>query len=426
MVSAAAMPHRVRATAAVTIAARRACGPVGPLGRGCGYLYVLMARGSRCFVALVTTIACLVISVMPAEAATSSERRRRDEARRRKAEAAAKVDALKASDAELERAVAALDSQLKADSAKAAAARQAVVAAEAQVASIESELARTIEQTTRLETVVRERAVAAYMRPQQSNLEVVLDSASLADAGRRQQMLTQVANTNRDAIDELRAVREDAEIKREQAETARQRAADRRKAAERQVQAVASARAEKVRAEKALEGRIAAFQAEVDGLSREEAALTSLIQQREAAARERASRSAGAAAAAPAGRVSGAGLIWPVRGSVTSEYGPRWGRMHEGIDIAAPTGTPIRAAKAGEVIFVGSQGGYGNITIVDHGGGFTTVYPHQSRFGTSEGAQVSQGQVIGYVGCSGSCTGPHLHFETRVSGSAQNPRRYLP
>ena len=385
-----------------------------------------MARGSRCFVALVTTLACVVISVLPAEAATSSERRRRDEARRRKAEAAAKVNALKASDAELERAVAALDSQLRADSAKAAAARQAVAAAEAQVASIEAALARTIEQTTRLETAVRERAVAAYMRPQQSNLEVVLDSASLADAGRRQQMLTQVANTNRDAIDELRAVREDAEIQQEEAEAARQRAADRRKAADRQVQAVSAARAEKVRAEKALEGRIAAFQAEVDGLSREEAALTSLIQQREAAARERASRSATAAVAAPAGRVSGAGLIWPVRGSVTSEYGPRWGRMHEGIDISAPTGTPIRAAKAGEVIFVGTQGGYGNITIVDHGGGFTTVYPHQSRFGTSEGAQVSQGEVIGYVGCSGSCTGPHLHFETRVGGSAQNPRRYLP
>ncbi|MGH9282696.1 MAG: M23 family metallopeptidase, partial [Acidimicrobiales bacterium] len=126
------------------------------------------------------------------------------------------------------------------------------------------------------------------------------------------------------------------------------------------------------------------------------------------------------------GRVSGAGLVWPVRGTVTSPFGMRWGRLHAGIDISARTGVPIRAAKAGEVIFAGSMSGYGNCVIVNHGGGLTTLYAHQSRLATSEGANVGQGEVVGYVGSTGHSTGPHLHFETRVSGSPQNPRRFLP
>ena len=100
--------------------------------------------------------------------------------------------------------------------------------------------------------------------------------------------------------------------------------------------------------------------------------------------------------------------------------------MHQGIDIAAPTGTPIVAAKAGDVIFAGGMGGYGNCVIIDHGGGFSTLYGHQSRIAAGDGQSVERGQVIGYVGSTGHSTGPHLHFETRVNGSAQNPRRYLP
>ena len=126
------------------------------------------------------------------------------------------------------------------------------------------------------------------------------------------------------------------------------------------------------------------------------------------------------------GRISGAGLIWPVRGPVTSGFGMRWGRMHEGIDIGAGTGTPIHAAKAGTVIFSGTMNGYGNVVVVNHGGGFSTLYAHQSRRASVEGQAVSQGQVIGYVGSTGHSTGPHLHFETRINGNPQNPRRYLP
>ncbi|MDQ3955885.1 MAG: peptidoglycan DD-metalloendopeptidase family protein [Actinomycetota bacterium] len=127
------------------------------------------------------------------------------------------------------------------------------------------------------------------------------------------------------------------------------------------------------------------------------------------------------------GSPSASGFIWPINGGVTSPFGPRWGRMHEGIDIDGYSGQPIVASKSGRVISAGDAGdGYGTKVVIDHGGGYTTLYAHQSRLGTSVGASVSQGQVIGYVGCTGSCTGDHLHFEVRINGAPQNPLSYLP
>jgi murein DD-endopeptidase MepM/ murein hydrolase activator NlpD len=122
--------------------------------------------------------------------------------------------------------------------------------------------------------------------------------------------------------------------------------------------------------------------------------------------------------------VSSSGFIWPVNGVVTSGFGWRWGRMHEGIDISAPSGTSIKAVAAGTVIYTGYMGGYGNLTIIDHGNGLATAYAHQSAIYVS-GGSVSQGTVIGAVGCTGSCTGNHLHFEVRVNGSPVDPMGYL-
>jgi murein DD-endopeptidase MepM/ murein hydrolase activator NlpD len=133
---------------------------------------------------------------------------------------------------------------------------------------------------------------------------------------------------------------------------------------------------------------------------------------------------------APAGPIKqGSGnFIWPVNGPVVSPFGMRWGRMHEGIDIAVPEGTPIRAAAAGTVTLMqpeASSGGYGNYTCISHSSSISTCYAHQSAFGTSMGAHVSQGQVIGSSGCTGHCFGPHVHFEVRVNGAAVDPMGYL-
>lgn len=122
---------------------------------------------------------------------------------------------------------------------------------------------------------------------------------------------------------------------------------------------------------------------------------------------------------------SAAGFIWPVNGPVTSGFGMRWGRMHEGIDIGVASGTPIHAAASGRVVYSGWMDGYGNLVAIDHGRGISTAYAHQSSIAVGNGQTVSQGQVIGYVGCTGHCFGPHLHFEVRINGSAVDPLGYL-
>ncbi|HEU4480793.1 MAG TPA: M23 family metallopeptidase, partial [Actinomycetota bacterium] len=127
----------------------------------------------------------------------------------------------------------------------------------------------------------------------------------------------------------------------------------------------------------------------------------------------------------------GGQLLWPAAGPVTSPYGyrthPIFGdqRLHTGIDIGAPYGAPVIASDAGTVSFAGVMSGYGNVIVVDHGGGLATTYNHLSSFSVGSGQSVGRGARIGSVGCTGYCTGPHLHFEVRVNGSPVDPMPYL-
>ncbi len=136
----------------------------------------------------------------------------------------------------------------------------------------------------------------------------------------------------------------------------------------------------------------------------------------------------------PAGPIQegSGGLIWPVNGPITSGFGGReigaGYEDHPGVDIGVPEGTPIRAAAAGSVVLQQSEaesGGYGNFTCIDHGGGLSTCYAHQSSFAVSAGESVAQGEVIGYVGSTGYSTGAHLHFEVRIFGQVTDPMGYL-
>lgn len=129
------------------------------------------------------------------------------------------------------------------------------------------------------------------------------------------------------------------------------------------------------------------------------------------------------------GPIRGGGrFIWPVNGTITSSFGWRTSpvtRFHQGLDIGAAEGTPIRAAGGGTVILAGVNGGYGNFTCIDHGGGVSSCYAHQSSIGVGVGQSVSQGQVIGAVGNTGFSFGAHLHFEVRINGTATQPLNYL-
>jgi murein DD-endopeptidase MepM/ murein hydrolase activator NlpD len=137
-------------------------------------------------------------------------------------------------------------------------------------------------------------------------------------------------------------------------------------------------------------------------------------------------RAAQAIRAVTARGISTEGFLWPLNGAINSYYGPRWGRMHTGIDIDGVSGDPIVASKEGQVILAQYYSGYGNAVIIDHGGGVATLYGHLSKFEVSSGQSVPQGEIVGLVGCTGSCTGDHLHFEVRINGSPVDPLKYLP
>jgi murein DD-endopeptidase MepM/ murein hydrolase activator NlpD len=364
--------------------------------------------------AAIAVISLLCIGL--ASPAAGQTRRERDAARAKRAKLAAELNTLKASDAQIEAALRTLNGEVDAQLAKAAAARQAVAAAERKVAQATAEVRATEERIAGLRTVVVERAVDAYMRP--SSDSAMQDAANPSEAARRDALLNQVLARDRDLVDQLGAALEDLELKRAAADNARQTAVNRRKAVDARAVELLKARSARQRVASDLDQRIARLTLEADAAAANEATINRVIAERDAQRNARGGYAPGA--------VSGSGLIWPIRGTVTSEFGARWGRQHTGIDIAAGTGTPIRAAKGGEVVFAGRMGGYGNCIIVNHGGGFSTLYAHQSRLGASDGQDVEQGEVIGYVGSTGNSTGPHLHFETRVNGTPQNPRRYLP
>ncbi len=155
--------------------------------------------------------------------------------------------------------------------------------------------------------------------------------------------------------------------------------------------------------------------------------------ERELEAQESRLQSILAAASSSTGPLptGGGQFLWPASGPLTSGYGPRthpiFGdvRMHTGIDIGAGYGAPVIASDSGEVAYVGAMSGYGNVVVIDHGGGLATTYNHLSSFGVTSGQSVARGQVIAGVGCTGYCTGPHLHFEVRINGSPVDPMPYL-
>ncbi len=120
------------------------------------------------------------------------------------------------------------------------------------------------------------------------------------------------------------------------------------------------------------------------------------------------------------------GMLWPVSGVINSSYGPRAGSFHDGVDIAAPEGTPVHAVDDGEVVYSDQLRGYGNMVVIRHADGLVSVYAHNQVNLVREGKQVARGEMIARVGSTGRVTGPHLHFEIRRNNMAQDPLRYLP
>jgi len=272
------------------------------------------------------------------------------------------------------------------------------------------------------------RLVAIYESDQPSTLDFVLGSTSIDDALEMVDYVNLIGNEDKQIAAQVRRSKLDMQAQRAQTKRIRLKVlGDERALAARAAQEQ-EARDALVGARNQLAQSKDQQAADLSQLSAKDRALADEIAQEQASSNQLAAAIRAAQARTsqgPTATPSSAGLIWPVNGPVTSPFGPRWGSFHYGIDIGVPYGTPIAAAAAGTVIYCGWESGYGNLVVIDHGGNLATAYGHQSSIAVSCGQHVEQGQTIGYVGCTGHCFGPHLHFEVRIGGSPVDPLGYL-
>lgn len=257
-------------------------------------------------------------------------------------------------------------------------------------------------------------AVAVYEQGRTEPMDVLLGSKSLSELGDRMEMLDVAAQSNTSALVDYSRL------------TARIRFENQKLLGERnEISLRLSAREETTRQISAsrtrLRSELASLRHGTKRLEDREKDLAAKSKEiKKAIARHKAMATVAALG------VSRRDYIWPLNGGINSPYGPRWGSFHPGIDIDGYTGEPYMAAHSGKVITAGWIDGYGNAIIIDTGGAVENVYGHSTALKVSAGDQVKQGQVIGLVGCTGYCTGPHLHFEVRVNGRYVDPMPFLP
>jgi len=344
-----------------------------------------------------------------------------------------RIDASAARRRSLDGRVATIDRQIAAVQTDLDAAQQRLDAQQAQVAKIENRLAEARHQLGVARDDLRRRALAAYMGRSDIGryAELVLHVRDMRQLAASSSYLSAVLQAQADSLHraqklgkEVERLRDDAEAARLASQTGRDAVAGRKAALEQSRQEADGLRGQ-VRAELADQGRAldeiqarrGEFEAQLAALQVTSDHLAELLRARQ-----------GGETATPARR----GLFArPVDGPITSGFGPRvhpiFGdvRMHTGVDFGVAAGTPIRAAGDGVVVLAGPYGGYGNATVIDHGNALATLYGHQSALLVAPGDRVTRGQVIGRSGCTGYCTGPHLHFEVRVYGTPVDPLPYL-
>ena len=277
-----------------------------------------------------------------------------------------------------------------------------------------------------------QRLVELYQADQPDIVTVILSSKGFADLLERGEFMQRVSEQDQRIIKIVRDAKAEATATAQRLDRLERRQAQITRIVQQRRDEIASAkqglintrvgldgtRADKAHALASVRTERRQLEGNLSGLKKEQAKIEATLQQ--------------AQGNPPAGpiRHGNGSLIWPVNGPITSQFCERraWEACHPGIDIGVPSGTPIRAAAAGRVALLqsaGASGGYGNFTCIQHTGVMSTCYAHQSRFAVSLGQNVSQGQVIGYSGCTGLCFGPHLHFEVRINGAVTNPLNYL-
>ncbi len=418
-------------------------------------------RGARALLAFGALLAATLAALAggPALAQTDSDKQRVDEqiksVQGQVAEVSAEegrlYDLLAASSArksELDAKVAGIDRQIGGVQSR-------LEAAESKLAAIEAEQRRTearlAEAATELEVAKGElarQAISAYTGQSEAAryATMLLGSATVGDLASRRSYLKAVVGSQSEAIGVQEKLRDEvkdlgAALEASQAEADGQRAtvASERAAlqgARDEQEVVRSQVVAEVAERDSLHGQAQSrkeeFQGELESLEQESASIAATLRAR-AAQRANPPPSGGDGGSdTPAIPPGNGQMMFPIPGaSIASGFGPRvhpvYGdvRIHTGVDINGSTGTSILAAADGVVASAGGMGGYGNATVIEHAGNLATLYGHQSAILVSEGETVKQGQVIGRVGCTGTCTGPHLHWEVRVDGTPVNPMNYV-
>lgn len=306
---------------------------------------------------------------------------------------------------------------------------------EAQLASLraqlkqkQDELDQAVRELTKLTRLLNRRADHFYKHGQTSFLEVLIDSRSFGDFLHRFAFLQRIVNLDAKLVNQIKLTKAAIETARAAIEVNHAATMNRERellAEESRIQDLVTAQA----AQKAqLQASVNDKQAIIANLDSERQSLVSEEDGLEEAAREILARIGGGSGTTAGSAPSSSGFIWPASGPITGVFGEqRPGHLHAGIDIAVPTGTPVAASKGGTVVMSEyNSGGFGYVVVIDHGDGFTTWYGHNSQLLVNEGQVVDRGQTIARAGSTGRSSGPHVHFEVRYGGTAQNPMNYLP
>ncbi len=291
---------------------------------------------------------------------------------------------------------------------------------------LRKQLRLQLELKTRLEEgrrVLAERLFELYRADAPTLISVVLDSKGFAELLERSEFLKRIGDQDRQVITLVRAARVEATLNANRLATleGRQRAVALRIKLKRDE--VASIKSELVTArggfDRSKEIKASALANVKSDRRKLEGALSQML--------ETQAKIEGVLVGGGPIRQGSGSMVWPVNGPITSPFCERraWESCHPGIDIGVGSGTPIRAADSGTVRVASMNGGYGNYTCIAHSASLSTCYAHQSRYAVTVGQNVSKGQIIGYVGCTGLCFGDHLHFEVRINGQVTNPLNYL-
>ena len=293
----------------------------------------------------------------------------------------------------------------------------------------QDELNQALSELRRLNKQLGDRAEEYYKNNEVSYIEVLLSAESFLDFLNKADFLARIVNQDTKLLKEIKNVKADVEASKKDIEMNEEDTLEREAALQTEIDRISALQKEEKKERNSLSTLMSDKKAILATIGDEQAQIEAKLvaYARDAAELERIinaspSRGGGTFIGTP----SASGFQWPVSGALTSYFGQRWGRMHEGIDIGVPIGTPVVASKAGVVSISSYYGGYGYLIDIDHGGGVHTRYGHNSRLIASEGQAVSRGQEIAKAGSSGRSTGPHVHFEIRFNGAAYDPLNYLP